>query len=84
MLLIQDLNFQMLTSHKTFANKGTTMNIWKNLQIYKHETNNGIISEQMKTKYDTKQNGLKTLNIKKNTFYYEIKIRVFKRHIWQH
>ena len=44
-----------MTLIKHIPHKGTIMNIWENLQIYKHKTQNKLISEQIQinTKHDT-------------------------------
>ena len=44
-----------VTLIKHVPHKGTIMNIWENLQIYKHKTQNRLIPEQIQinTKHDT-------------------------------
>ena len=44
-----------MTLIKHIPHKGTIMNIWENLQIYKHKTQKKLIPEQIQinTKHDT-------------------------------
>ena len=44
-----------MTLVKHIPHKGTIMNIWENLQIYKHKTQNKLIPEQIQinTEHDT-------------------------------
>jgi len=55
-------NINNMTLLKNISYKGNIMNIWENLHIYKHKTNNKLIEEQIQTntKHDTM---FKTLNI---------------------
>ena len=51
--------------------KGTIMNIWENLQIYKHKTQNKLIPEQIQinTKHDTIFKALNIENTQKTNTY---------------
>lgn len=65
-----DVKNTTLLKHTPY--KSNIMNVWKNLQIHKHQTNKKLIKEQFTNKHITQQNI-------KNTKHRKYILKTFKR-----